>query len=766
MPDITKFTLLLIVPLCAHAVAAPRGHVTEGSLITADGQSACPLKHTDVKAEISGALGRVTVTQEFQNPFQVKIEAVYTFPLPAAAAVDDMTMLIGDRTIRAKIKRREEARAIYDAARQAGQVAGLLDQERPNIFTQSVTNIMPGAKVKIAISYVETLPYEGGEYRFVFPMVVGPRYIPGHATGSQGGGWASDTDQVPDASRITPNVTPEGSRAGHDISVEVKVDAGMSIDALESPTHDTAIERPGPHLAVVRLKDKAVIPNKDFILKYGVAGRGIGDAVLTHHDQRGGFFTLLLQPPERVAASEVLPKELIFVLDTSGSMSGFPIEKAKETMWMALNGLNPRDRFNLITFSGDTRILFPQPVPVTPENVREAREFLQSRYGSGGTEMMKAIRSALDGGESRDRVRVVCFMTDGEVGNDLEILAEVQRHSHARVFAFGIGSSVNHFLLDNMALYGRGEVEYVGLNDDGSAAARRFYERVRNPLLTDVSIDWGGLPVTDVYPKRIPDLFSAKPVMICGRYTGTGQGTLRLRGKIAGHDFAREVRVDFPASESSHDAVATLWARQRIDDLMGQDLAGAQRGAMRKDLQEQIVQVGLDYRLMTQFTSMVAVEEKTLTTGGAPQRIEVPVEMPEGVSYERVFGGREAMGYAVLRKSAMARGAYADIAMLPRMAMASPAVVRTSSTKLHPWIAALIQHNASGHEAQFVHDGKAAVQVYLSDPSPQTLAGLRALGFEVSYLPKTGPIVAGRIAVDKLEALAQLSAVRYIAPRF
>jgi Ca-activated chloride channel family protein len=765
MPHITKSGLLLLLPLWAYAVSAGPGRITEGSLITADGQSICPLKHTDVKAEISGALGRVTVTQEFQNPFQVKIEAVYTFPLPPDAAVDDMTMLIGDRTIRAKIKRREEARAIYDAARKSGHVAGLLDQERPNIFTQSVANILPSVKVTIAISYVETLPYDSGQYRFVFPMVVGPRYIPGRATGSQGGGWAPDTDQVPDGSRITPNVTPEGSRAGHDVSIEVKLDAGMTIDTLESPTHDMSIDRPGPRQAVVRLKDKAVIPNKDFILKYAVAGRGIGDAVLTHHDERGGFFTLLLQPPERAAVSEILPKELIFVLDTSGSMSGFPIEKAKETMWMALDGLNPQDTFNLITFSGYTQILFPQPVPVTPENLREARAFLQSRYGSGGTEMMKAIRAALEGGESRGRVRVVCFMTDGEVGDDLEILAEVQKHSNARVFAFGIGSSVNHFLLDNMARYGRGEVEYVGLTDDGTAAARRFHERVRNPLLTDVSIDWGGLPVTDIYPKRIPDLFSAKPVMISGRYTAPGQGTLRLRAKMAGHDFAREVRVDLPAAASSHDVLATLWARRRVDDLMGQDLAGAQRGAMRKELQEQIVQLGLDYRLMTQFTSMVAVEEKTVTEGGEPQRIEVPVEMPEGVSYDGVFGDRNVLSHAALRyNSALATGAVAGV-FADRLMPAPQQMTRTPSTKLHPWIATLIQHGASGHEGQFVRDGKAAIQVYLSDASPQTLLALRALGFEVTYLPKIGSIVAGRIAVAKLEALAQLSAVKYIAPR-
>src|SRR5437764_7262892 len=238
--------------------------------------------------------------------------------------------------------------------------------------------------------------------------------------------------------------------------------------------------------------------------------------------------------------------ELVFVLDTSGSMSSFPIEKAKETMRLALDNLYPADTFNLITFSGDTRILFPQPVPATPENLKKAQAFLAESSGSGGTEMMKAIKASLDPSDAQDHVRIVCFMTDGEVGNDFEIISEIQKHPNARVFAFGIGSSINRFLLDKMAEEGRGEVEYVSLSDDGSAAARRFHERVRSPLLTDISIDWNGLPVADVYPKRIPDLFSAKPVVLTGRYTGAGRGVIRLKGKMSGRDFVRDISVHLP----------------------------------------------------------------------------------------------------------------------------------------------------------------------------------------------------------------------------
>ncbi len=492
----------------------------------------CPLKHTDVKAQISGFLSRVVVTQEFENPFKEKIEAVYTFPLPQNAAVDDMTMIVGDRTVRGKVLRREEAQAVYEAAKSNGQTASLLDQERPNIFTQSVANILPGEQIKITISYVETLKYEDGSYEFVFPMVVGPRYVPGSPTGAQGTGFAPDTNQVPDASRVTPQPVPEGMRAGHDVSIDVALDAGVPIDVLDSKTHDVSVERPDDRRAIVRLKDQAAIPNKDFILRYDVAGRKIEDALLTHASDKGGFFTLILQPPDRVTAEDVMPKELVFVLDTSGSMSGFPIEKAKETMKLALDNLYPYDTFNLITFSGDEHILFPEPVPATKENLAKAQAFLESRTGGGGTEMMKAIKASMDPSDAQGHVRIVVFMTDGYVGNDMEIIGEVQKHPNARVFAFGIGSSVNRFLLDNMARYGRGEVEYVGLNDDGSASARRMYERVRNPLLTDISIDWNGLPVAEVYPKTVPDLFSAKPVILTGRYTGNGHGTIRLKGLI------------------------------------------------------------------------------------------------------------------------------------------------------------------------------------------------------------------------------------------
>ncbi|HJU56823.1 MAG TPA: VIT and VWA domain-containing protein, partial [Pyrinomonadaceae bacterium] len=657
----------------AATTAAPADEATPGSLqvLDAKGQlrGLCPLKHTDVKAEVSGFLSRVRVTQEFENPFKEKIEAVYTFPLPQAAAVDDMTMTVGDRTVRGRILRREEAQAVYEAAKAGGQVAGLLDQERPNIFTQAVANIMPGERVVVTISYVETLKYEDGAYEFVFPMVVAPRYIPGAPTSAGAGGTSPNTTRVPDASKVTPPVTPKDTRAGHDISLEVALDAGVPLDELKSKSHEINVERVNGWAARVSLKKGDEIPNKDFVLRYEVAGGRISDALLTHRDSRGGFFTFILQPPERVTVEDVTPKEIVFVLDTSGSMGGFPIEKAKESMKLALDGLYPQDTFNLITFAGDTHILFPKPVPATKENMAKAQAFLASREGSGGTEMMTAIKAALDPSDAQGNIRVVCFMTDGEVGNDLEIISEVQKHPNARVFAFGIGSSVNRFLLDKIAEEGRGEVEYVALTDDGSLAARRFHERVRSPLLTDISLDWAGLPVADIYPKRIPDLFSAKPVILSGRYTKGGSGVIRLKGKMSGRDFVREIPVELPETEARHDVLATLWARTRISDLMAQDYNGLQQNKAHADVKETITQLGLEYRLMTQFTSFVAVEEMTVTEGGVPRRIEVPVEMPEGMSRESTLGEEEedangfiAGGYVGRRN---ARGGGGGAQMMP-----------------------------------------------------------------------------------------------------
>ena len=607
----------LFAGISASTVSAQSEKTTEGSLrvvgIDSKKPQLCPLKSTKVTADVRGFVSRVRVTQSFQNPFDRAIEAVYTFPLPNDAAVDDMTILIGDRTIKGKIMERQKAREAYDNAKQEGKVAALLDQERPNIFTQSVANITANAEIKVVIEYVETLKYRDDAYEFTFPMTIGQRYIP------------SSVGEA-DAARISPK---SKERPGHTISIDLDIDAGVPIQDISSRTHLISAQQFSPTAYKVSLTQEDEIPNRDFVVKYKTAGTKIDDAILASKDDRGGFFTLILQPPDKVMPQDTMPKEIVFVLDTSGSMEGFPIKKAKEAMNLTLAGLNPSDTFNLITFAGETKILFEKPVLPTPENMSLARKMLDDSDSGGGTEMMKAIKAALEPSGSQDHVRIVCFMTDGEVGNDYEIISEVQKHPNARVFAFGIGESVNHFLLDEISREGRGQVEYVGLDDDGSAAAKRFYERIRNPILTDISLDFEGVQVEDVLPKSIPDLFDAMPVNVVGRYTQGGNGKLVLNGKMHGQPFRREIAIELPTAAAPDSSVfPTLWARRKVADLMRKDYTGLQTDKFQGDLQATVTDLGLRFRLLTPFTSFVAVDENVVTDGSPTPRVDVPVAAP------------------------------------------------------------------------------------------------------------------------------------------
>ena len=673
------YFLIIVNPQNASA-GQPQGN-SQLQIIGKDGKVTgfVPLKHTGIKTEISGFVARIEVTQEFENVLPDAVEAVYVFPLPHESAVDGMTMTVGDREIRAVIKERDEARKIFEQARNTGHTAALLDQERPNIFTQSVTNIPPNGTVQIKLSVLELLKYEAGTYEFAFPLVVGPRYIPGNPTSAGDHGTMPNSDQVPDASRISPPVAgvhTDDATAGHDVSMEVNLAAGVPVGDVESTSHKIFADRTGADSYHVTLADQSVPPNKDFILKYKVAGVGISDAILTHADKTGGYFTLILQPPDRPQEKALVPRQLIFVVDTSGSMWGFPLEMAKKTVQRALDNLRKDETFNLITFSGDTRILFPEPVPATPENVAKAKEVLAGAYGSGGTEMMKAIRTALgdDAGKDKpmeaDPIRVVCFMTDGYVGNDADIIAEIKKHSDARVFSFGIGTAVNRFLLTKMAEEGHGDVEFVTAPGEAQAAADRFYERVHSPVLTNIAIDWNGLPVTDVYPKDVRDLFSAKPIIITGRYSGSPAGKITIKGYQGTGDYSRTIGVDFSSAGASNAALEKIWARHKVEDLMSQDWNGIQSGNSK--YKAEIVQVGLEHSLATQFTSFVAVEEKTVVSDGKPVKVEVPVELPEGVSPLAVPGGG-LQEYAKAGRSAGAGvGTYASSTMQPAYAPPAP----------------------------------------------------------------------------------------------
>jgi Ca-activated chloride channel homolog len=632
----------------------------------------CALKHTDVTADIAGYVARVTVRQEFVNPSREPVEAMYSFPLPSDAAVDDMTMTIGTRVVRGEIKRKEEALAIYEAAKANGQAAALLDQERPNIFTQQVANLMPGAKVVITISYVNLLKYQEGQYEFVFPIVVGPRYIPGAGyvagaqRGSPGGVAKFDGDPgtapvVVDAHRITPPVAPPGTRAGHDISLAVRLDAGVPLQALDAGLHKVSIVPRGRTGATVTLTNQQEIPNKDFILRYTAAGSEMQEGLLAFApvptgstlasnvtNAANGYFTMIVQPPLAPPKEEISPKEMVFVIDQTGSQSGWPIAKAKETMRHCIANMNPGDTFQLIGFNTDVYPCFPGPVSNTPGNVAKALQFLEPLEGNGGTDILKSVEYALNIPDDPERLRIVCYMTDGYVGNDMQILNYIQKHrGRARMFPFGIGNSVNRFLIEGMAREGRGAAEVVAVNTNAGAqfggampdggvkgakdVADRFYRRIASPLLLDVHVEWNGLPVEDVYPKQIPDVFSAGPIVLKGRYSHAAEGDVTIHGLLRGKPWSRTIHVVLPATHPEGSAIETLWAREKIEDLQSQDWLGAQTNSPHPEIQQQIINTALEYHLMSQYTSFVAVEQRVVNIGGRQRLLDVPVELPDGV---------------------------------------------------------------------------------------------------------------------------------------
>ena len=587
-----------------------------------------PLKHTAVKGHVSGYIAAVEVTQQFHNPFREKIEAVYVFPLPQNAAVNEFIMVIGDRRIRGIIRERQEAEEIYREARRQGYVASLLTQERPNIFTQKVANIEPGKEIDVNIKYFNTLAYADGWYEFTFPMVVGPRFNPPGSTdgvGAVGRGKAGISGQSTEVQYLKPH-----ERSGHDISLAVDIDTGLKIEEVACASHAIKKDMKSPERVRVELSPLDNIPNKDFVLRYKVAGEAVKSALVTHRDKRGGFFTLMLYPPDDLKRLARSPMEMVFVLDCSGSMNGRPIAKSKEAVKRALRKLEPDDTFQVIEFSISASQLGSDPVPATPENVQKAIRYVDSLQGSGGTMMIEGIKAALDFPHDPKRFRLVSFMTDGYIGNEAQILGEVhKRLGESRIFSFGIGSSVNRYLLDRMAKLGRGAVAYIGLNDSGTEVVDRFYDCISHPALTDVHIDWGNMEVSEVYPHRVPDLFVGRPIILTGRFSGHTHTTINIGGRLGATRRSIRIPVEFDDDAATHPGIACVWARKRIEDL-----AGRATYDTNPDLPAEIKQVALQYCLMSAYTAFVAVDSTQVTAGDHGTTVAVPVPVPDGVRYD------------------------------------------------------------------------------------------------------------------------------------
>lgn len=587
-----------------------------------------PLKHTDVKGQISGYIATVEVTQQFENPYGEKIEAVYVFPLPQNAAVNEFIMIIGERKIRGIIRERQEAEQIYAEARRQGYVASLLTQERPNIFTQKVANIEPGKAIDVSIKYFNTLSYVDGWYEFVFPMVVGPRFNPPGSTdgvGAVGRGKTGLSGQRTEVQYLRPD-----ERSGHDIALAVDIDAGVEIEEISCATHAIQKNSDAPEKAHVQISPLDTIPNKDFVLRYKVAGRTVKSALVTHTDERGGFFTLMLYPPDDLKTLQRSPMEMVFVLDCSGSMNGQPIAKAKDAVKRALRKLGPDDTFQVIRFSQSASQFGSQPVSATPANVRKAITYVDDLKGSGGTMMIEGIKAALEFPHDERRFRLVSFLTDGYIGNEAEILEAIHdRLGDSRIFSFGVGSSVNRYLLDRMAKLGKGAVAYIGPNDSSSEIVDLFYDRISHPALTDVTIDWGGLEVQDVYPSRIPDLFVGRPVIVTGRFANRQNTTVCVQGKVGNCEKELAIPVELANEGSNHPGIACVWARKKIEEL-----AARKTYDDSPTLPGEVRRVALEYSLMSEYTAFIAVDSTCQTAGDHGVTVAVPVPVPDGVRYE------------------------------------------------------------------------------------------------------------------------------------
>lgn len=613
------------------------GELPSLKVATSDGDQLLPLKHTHVTAHLLGFVASVQVEQTYENPFDEPIEVVYVFPLPENSAVGAMEMHIGDRVIAAQIDERSRARKTYEAAKRQGHTTALLEQERPNVFTQHVANIAPGEKIDVDITYVQDLSYDLGSYEFVFPMVVGPRFMPGRTQPQPqtGTGTHPDTDEVPDASRISPPVLGRGQRSGHDISIEVIAEAALPIISHSVPTHEVAARQPADGSLRLTLAEKESIPNRDFVLRYRVAGKQPLASLVTSGEDDDGYFALVIHPPALDVDELVGRRELIFVLDVSGSMHGRPLGLSKMAMLKALAGLRPHDTFDIVTFAGSSRRLFKAPRPANRTNVAQALQFVDGLSAGGGTMMASAVQTALGSEVAPGRNRYVFFLTDGYVGNEDEIFrgsAELvatlkERGQRARVFGFGVGSSPNRHLLEGLSRAGEGIAVYASTREDPADAVNRFYHYIDRPVLTGLDVRWGAFAGSEIFPDPLPDLFASHPIVLHGRYDKALPDEVVVTARRGETEMSLPVRVHrVMAPREKGGVLGALWARSKIGHLS--EVSWLEP---RPDTREKITALGLEYSLVTPYTSFVAVDRSRVVGDGRPELMVQPVEVPEGV---------------------------------------------------------------------------------------------------------------------------------------
>jgi Ca-activated chloride channel family protein len=575
--------------------------------------------------------------------------------------VYDLEIRIGQRIIRSAIREREEAKRIYEAAKAEGKRAALVEQERPNIFTASVANLMPGDKVDVRLRFVQPLQWEDGRIRLTFPTVVGPRYIPGtQPVGYSGTGWSLDTDAVTDASRITPPVRHPDSRPGHDLSLAVELDAGFHTASVKCVSHGVNVRKLDDGRQRVELAAGATLPNRDFVLELYQAPGAVPQTALFLSPEPGAGEThfLLAAFPPTAPRSERVPIEMLYLVDVSGSMAGTSIEQAREALLQALDRLSPGDRFGIVAFESNFTAFAPEPLLATTGNLDAARRWVRSLEANGGTEMLPALRHLMAFPGLVGHLRHILVLTDGDLGNEEQIFDALRRNlGDARLFTVAIGSAPNHFLATKMAQFGRGSFTHIADAAEIQQQIGRLLDRIASPVLTNVTLAIEGVQAAEIYPEKLPDLFLRQPLVIYGRIANGKAGRVRFAARAGSSAF--EANIPFDAAKATfHPGITTLWARQRIEDALDRWRTAEEKD--RDGIRAAIVADAIRYRLVTRFTSLVAVEEVVANPGGQQHTAAVPTELPHGWQLDKVFGAPatgtadeflEALGVVLLLSS-------------------------------------------------------------------------------------------------------------------
>ncbi len=620
LPVSTLFLLLVVAPRALASVdSADKTLAPYFRVEHADPNvDQLPLASTKVDIAVTDVIAAVTVTQRYENRGSRPINATYVFPASTRAAVDGLTMRIGSQLILAKIKERDQAKRTFEAAKRDGKSATLLEQERPNVFTMSVANVMPGDHIDVTLRYTELIVPTDGRYELVFPTVVGPRYS------NQPEKTAAPSDQFVATPYLRAGVPPTST-----LQITGTLASGIPLADVTSPSHRLEQSFDNPGLLRFSLDASEVHGgDRDFVLDYRLAGDAIQSGLTLFDAGSEKFFLLEVEPPARVTDADLPPREYVFIVDVSGSMAGFPLETAKSLLRDLVGGLRPSDRFDVLLFAGASELLSPRSLPATPENVARAVRAIDEQHGGGGTELLPALEQALSLSPEVGVSRSFIVVTDGFVDADRQAMDFVRQHlGEANAFAFGIGDSVNRYLIEGVARAGFGEPFVVTNEADAAQAAHRFRDYVRAPVLTNVRIDYGDFDVYDVMPRAVPDVLAARPVIAFGKYRGTPRGTIEVSGVGGRGAYRQRFDVSRVVPRAEHRALRPLWARTRIAELSDFAFGEPPEAAKKK-----IVELGLRYDLLTAYTSFVAVTTTVRNPGAPADDVKQPLALPRAVS--------------------------------------------------------------------------------------------------------------------------------------